>query len=275
MANHEVHVLDDYYLAITLLITIAYQLFFFAIAFSLKFDKLTDFAGGTNFVLLAIITYLLKLLLSPHPSLHYPFLFSYHTTRQPSHHHISPTKININSPSNLICVSIYSLSFSATHHARQIVNSIFILLWGFRLSAFLLFRILKTGKDDRFDQMRDKFLPFLGFWVFQMIWVWTVSLPVTILNSPNVLRYQQPEFGTGRDIAGVVLFVLGFVLESVGDVQKYRFRSEKSNKGKVCDAGFFSWSRHPNYFGEIIMQFCKLCSPSTILTLQQGSKFDS
>lgn len=49
-------VLDNYYLTITLLITIAYQLFFFAIAFSLKFDKLTDFAGGTNFVVLAIIT---------------------------------------------------------------------------------------------------------------------------------------------------------------------------------------------------------------------------
>lgn len=54
--EQQVHVLDDYYLAITLLITIAYQLFFFSIAFSLKFDKLTDFAGGTNFILLAIIT---------------------------------------------------------------------------------------------------------------------------------------------------------------------------------------------------------------------------
>ena len=94
-----------------------------------------------------------------------------------------------------------------------------------------------------------------------MIWVWTVSLPVTILNSPNVLKYdgqdQQPDFGTGRDIAGIILFVLGFILESVGDIQKYRFRSDTANKGKFCDVGFFKWSRHPNYFGEIIMQFCK------------------
>lgn len=51
-------VLDKYYLTITLLITIAYQLFFFAIAFSFKFDKLTDFAGGTNFLVLAVITLL-------------------------------------------------------------------------------------------------------------------------------------------------------------------------------------------------------------------------
>ncbi|KAL6715785.1 hypothetical protein ACLMJK_006746 [Lecanora helva] len=199
----EVHVLDNYYLAITLLITIGYQLFFFSIAYSLKFDKLTDFAGGTNFVVLAIIT----------------------------------------------------LSWSGHHNARQIVDSLFIMSWGARLSGFLLFRIIKTGKDDRFDDKRDKFFSFLGFWVFQMFWVWTVSLPVTLLNSPNVTKYHQHSFGTGRDIAGVILFSIGFILESVSDVQKYIFRSKPENKGKVCDVGFFVWSRHPNYFGEIIMQF--------------------
>ena len=214
-----IHVLDDYYLAITLLITIGYQLFFFSIAFSLKFDKLTgtstimtsdievlispDFAGGTNFVVLTIIT----------------------------------------------------LAISGHHNARQIVDSLFIMLWGARLSGFLLFRIIKTGKDDRFDDKRDKFFSFLGFWVFQMLWVWTVSLPVTILNSPNVTKFQQPAFGTGRDIAGVIMFVIGFLMESVSDIQKYRFRSRPENKGKVCDIGLFTWTRHPNYFGEIIMQF--------------------
>ena len=130
------------------------------------------------------------------------------------------------------------------------------MLWGARLSGFLLFRIIKTGKDDRFDDKRDKFFPFLGFWVFQMIWVWTVSLPVTVLNSPNVTKFPQPHFNTGRDIAGIILFAIGFILESVSDIQKYRFRSNPDNKGKVCDVGFFVWTRHPNYFGEILMQFC-------------------
>ncbi|OTB01218.1 hypothetical protein M426DRAFT_221790 [Hypoxylon sp. CI-4A] len=200
-----VHVLDDYYLAITLLVTIAYQLFFFSIAFSFKFDKLTDFAGGTNFVILAILT----LSLSRHPD------------------------------------------------ARQIVASLFTMAWGLRLSLFLLYRVLKTGKDDRFDDKRDRFLPFLGFWVFQMLWVWTVSLPVTVLNAPAVRTYQQPQrqFGTGRDVAGVVLFVLGFVMESVSDVQRMVFRQARNDRGAICDKGFFGWSRHPNYFGEIVMQF--------------------
>ncbi|KAF2795832.1 oxidoreductase-like protein [Melanomma pulvis-pyrius CBS 109.77] len=199
-----VHVLDNYYLAITLLITIAYQLFFFSIAFSFRFDKLTDFAGGTNFVVLAILT----------------------------------------------------LAFSGNRdNARNIVASVFIMLWGARLSAFLLFRILKTGKDDRFDDKRDKFWSFLGFWVFQMAWVWIVSLPVTILNSPNVTQFGQPAFGTGRDIAGVILYSIGLIMESVSDIQKYRFRTAHASDGSVCDVGFFAWTRHPNYFGEIIIQF--------------------
>ncbi|GAB7341503.1 hypothetical protein MBLNU457_7726t1 [Dothideomycetes sp. NU457] len=192
-----VHVLDNYYLAITLLITIGYQLFFFSIAFTFKFDKLTDFAGGTNF----------------------------------------------------------ALSFSGTHEARNIVTSLFLIIWALRLSGFLLFRILKTGSDTRFDGKRDHFFKFLGFWVAQMLWVWTVSLPVTILNSPNVLRYRQPSFGSGSDIAGVVFWTIGFFMEAISDVQKYRFKMFHKEPTAVCDKGFFGWSRHPNYMGEILVQF--------------------
>lgn len=102
-----------------------------------------------------------------------------------------------------------------------------------------------------------------------MVWVWAVSLPVTVFNSPAVTAYPQHAFGTGRDIAGVVLFAVGFVMESVSDVQKYRFR-QTHNGSDVCDKGFFFVSRHPNYFGEILIQFCMLPSPSI---LPQASHF--
>lgn len=134
------------------------------------------------------------------------------------------------------------------------------MIWGARLSAFLLFRILKTGKDDRFDDLRDHFFKFLSFWIIQMIWVWTVSLPVTVLNSPNLTRYDQPEFGTRGDIAGIILYAIGLVMESVSDVQKYLFRSSNKDRSAICDKGLFSWTRHPNYFGEIVIQFCT-CTP--------------
>ncbi|CAD6500067.1 BgTH12-04171 [Blumeria graminis f. sp. triticale] len=211
---NRIRVLDDYYLAITLLITVVYQLLFFSVAYSLKFDKLTDFAGGTNFALLAILT----------------------------------------------------LGFSGEQDARQIVASIFLVLWAIRLSGFLLFRILKTGKDDRFDDKRDKFFPFLGFWIFQMLWVWVVSLPVTVLNSPGVLRYDQPAFGTFQDVVGVIFYIVGLTMESVSDLQKYLFKARTTDKYAFYDQGLFAWSRHPNYFGDILTQFAifMICvSPAT------------
>ncbi|KKP04857.1 hypothetical protein THAR02_03035 [Trichoderma harzianum] len=197
-----IHVLDDYHLAITALITVGYQLFFFAIAYTCNFDKLTDFAGGSNFIILAITT----------------------------------------------------LSLNHHHQTRQLVTTLLLIAWAIRLTTFLLFRILKTGKDDRFDEMRQKFFPFLGFWVFQMLWVWTVSLPVTVLNSPAVTRYPQHRFGAGRDVAGMVMYSIGLGIETVSDAQKYRFRSSHDGKA-VCDGGLFAVSRHPNYFGEILVHF--------------------
>ena len=147
---------------------------------------------------------------------------------------------------------------SGTIDARQIVTSLFIMIWAARLSGFLLFRVIKTGKDDRFDDMRDKFFSFLGFWVFQMLWVWTVSLPVTLLNSPNVLRFPQPEFGKATDIVAIILFAIGFTMEALSDIQKYRFKQGPGKEpGAVCNVGLFKWSRHPNYFGEIMVQVCE------------------
>lgn len=88
-----------------------------------------------------------------------------------------------------------------------------------------------------------------------MFWVWTCSLPVTILNSPKVTQFPQPKFGTGCDIAGIILWAIGFTMEAVSDVQKYRFRTQHGSDGAICDVGFFAFTRHPNYFGEILIQF--------------------
>jgi len=113
------------------------------------------------------------------------------------------------------------------HPARNIIATLFVIVWGFRLSGFLLFRILKTGKDDRFDEMRHHFFRFLGFWILQIFWVWTVSLPATILNSPNVSYAPNgggtSNFNCATDIIGVILFAIGFFVEAIADVQKVSF----------------------------------------------------
>lgn len=203
----QVNVLDKYYLTLTLLVTLAYQAIGFTIAFTLKFDKITDFMGGSNFVILSILT----------------------------------LSLASTAPQGL--------------DARQIIASLFMIMWATRLAGWLLFRILKTEKDDRFDDKRDDFVKFGGFWVAQMVWVWTVSLPVTILNSPAVQRYGRGHGLGACEGVGIVMWAVGMGFEVVSDIQKFRFRSNRSNQGAVCDVGLFSISRHPNYFGEMCLQF--------------------
>jgi hypothetical protein len=216
----EVHVLDDYYLAVTLLITIGYQLFLFSIAFSFKFDKLT----GLSAVLSCS---------SPEKLTALRFRWRHKFCRLSYHHSCiqRPTQCKTN-----YCLSLYhDLGPPALRDSSSSVFS-------------------RRGKDDRFDDKRDDFFKFLAFWIFQMTWVWVVSLPVTILNSPNVQQYPQHAFGTGRDIAGIIIYTIGLTMETITDSQKYYFRTNNP-KSAICDKGFFSWSRHPNYFGEIIIQF--------------------
>lgn len=193
VAGH-VDVLDAYYLAITFLVTVGYQLSFFAVAWTFKFDKVTDFAGGTNFFWVALMTLLLG-------------------------------------------------GVNRANDARNLVASIFVMVWALRLSGFLLFRILKSGSDSRFDDKRNNFFKFLGFWVFQMFWVWTVSMPLTILNSPKIMSTGSRDFGTARDIVGVIMFVIGFLIEAVADQSKYMYK--KKNPKGFCNIGVWAWSRHP------------------------------
>ena len=83
-----------------------------------------------------------------------------------------------------------------------------------------------------------------AFWIGQIVWVWTVSLPLIILNSPAVsdpaLDGSNPTFGTSRDIAGIVLWALGWAIESTVDLQKvcnlfdfYFSRGQRLSRFKV------------------------------------------
>lgn len=116
-----------------------------------------------------------------------------------------------------------------------------------RLAGYLLLRILKTGKDQRFDGVRENPLKFLVFFLLQIVWVYVVSLTVLFINSPAT---PQVDIGPS-DIVGAVLFLFGLGYETIADHHKYVFRNNPNNKGKFIKSGLWALSRHPNYFGEI------------------------
>lgn len=85
----------------------------------------------------------------------------------------------------------------------------------------------------------------------QAIWVWTVSLPVTVVNGSD----RNPNI-TAADIVGWILWLIGLSIETVADQQKLNLKKNPASKGRWCDVGVWGWSRHPNYFGEVSILVC-------------------
>ena len=111
----------------------------------------------------------------------------------------------------------------------------------------MFLRVKRTGKDIRFDQIKTNFFRFMIAWILQGLWVFICLLPVIIMvsssESTNILFV----------LPGVLLWVIGWAVEVVSDTQKTRFNSNSKNKGNFISTGLWSISRHPNYFGELIL----------------------
>ena len=129
----------------------------------------------------------------------------------------------------------------------KLILLIMVSLWGLRLSIYLLTRILKIKKDKRFDEIRGNFAKFAGFWLLQAVTIWSVSLPVLVLMATKNLNNWSPATLTGQAI-----WAAGFIIEAISDQQKFSFLNKEKNKYKWVNIGLWKYSRHPNYFGEIL-----------------------
>ena len=123
-----------------------------------------------------------------------------------------------------------------------------ILIWGIRLSGYLFIRIMAIKKDHRFNGVREDFFKFLGFWTIQALTVWIVLFPATKAISQTKILNIHPVF-----VLGLLIWLFGFLVETIADYQKFTFKNKIANKDKPITTGLFRYSRHPNYFGEITL----------------------
>lgn len=135
--------------------------------------------------------------------------------------------------------------FRSEMNIAHTILFIAVFAWSARIGAFLLYRVRKVGKDSRFDEMRKHFFKFLRFWVLQ-------GLSVFIILISSIIAWGNSSFNISAiGIAGLTLFIAGLLTEATADIQKFRFNSKPSNKGKWIDEGLWRKSRHPNYLGEM------------------------
>jgi len=143
-----------------------------------------------------------------------------------------------------LCYSRYSTQLDA----RSILLAALVIIWALRLGTFLFTRIQKSGKDDRFDEIKPSFIRFLNAWTIQGLWV-TFTAATALIGISTLTRKDLDIFA----ILGFLLWVFGFAFEVIADSQKSRFNADPANKGKFIQTGLWSLSRHPNYFGEIVL----------------------
>jgi len=139
-----------------------------------------------------------------------------------------------------------AVGLSGSPHPRALFIAGAVSVWALRLGIFLFRRVRRAGKDARFDAIKSSGPRFFVAWTLQGLWVF-----LTLCAALAAITTEAPTPLGLRDAVGAAIWLLGFSIEVVADRQKTAFKAEHPER--FIDRGLWSWSRHPNYFGEIVL----------------------
>lgn len=147
-----------------------------------------------------------------------------------------------------LTVTALALLLTPNVDARSLLLGGIVIVWAVRLGSFLFLRIRAAGEDRRFREIKESFGRFLLTWSLQGLWV-AFSLAAALAAITSTLRLDLDLFA----VVGFLVWLTGFLIEVIADRQKSAFNAKPENKGRFISTGLWSWSRHPNYFGEIVL----------------------
>jgi steroid 5-alpha reductase family enzyme len=151
-----------------------------------------------------------------------------------------------------IIVALTILIINGEYAVHQLLVTVLVVLWGFRLSVRIFIRNRGKGEDFRYKKWRKDWgrywiiRSYFQVFIVQGLMMFLIAIPFIIINSDggNGLNWL--------DALGATVWFIGFVFETIGDYQLDSFINNPLNKGKVLDTGLWRYSRHPNYFGEVV-----------------------
>jgi steroid 5-alpha reductase family enzyme len=124
-------------------------------------------------------------------------------------------------------------------------------IWGLRLTLHILIRNFGKPEDFRYQKWREEapstwwIKSLFKVFLLQGLLMWLISVPLLVAQLPSRMQYL-----TFFDYAAVIIWLIGFFFEAVGDAQLTKFKANPANKGKVLESGVWRYTRHPNYFGD-------------------------
>lgn len=152
-----------------------------------------------------------------------------------------------------ILVALFNFFYQPGFTARQMLVMLLIVLWGIRLAHYIYCRNRNKPEDFRYAAWRRQWGK---YWVirsyFQVFMIQGLFMLVVV--SPVFVLHNDTGGKLGiLEILGAALWLVGFLFQSIGDLQMSNFKKDAANKGKVMTSGLWQYTRHPNYFGETSM----------------------
>ena len=151
-----------------------------------------------------------------------------------------------------VLLALTSYYYAPIFTVRSVLATSFVCIWGLRLSWYIFSRY--KGEDIRYQQWRESWgkyaiiKAFLQVFMLQGLFMLIIASPILIINMSTV----AVPFSL-LDYLAVVLWIIGYLFEVVGDYQLTQFLANPENRGKICKQGLWQYTRHPNYFGEVCM----------------------
>ncbi len=148
-------------------------------------------------------------------------------------------------------LAIILMQLNQSSSVRGLILTLLVTIWGLRLALHIYPRLLKKDEDFRYAQMRKAWgkwatiRSYLQVFMLQGLFLLMISAStMVVINSEGTLSWIN--------YLGIAVWIFGFYFEAVGDHQLTQFIKNPANKGKLMTTGLWKYTRHPNYFGEVV-----------------------
>lgn len=149
----------------------------------------------------------------------------------------------------LILLAVLYSAFGQGYEMRRLIVAVLVSLWGVRLGGMLLSRLLTEDEDKRYQKIRASFGPGAN-WKFFLFFQFQGLLDIILAIGFFLMCFSTHGRIAPVEWLGITVWAVGFIGEASSDAQLKAFKDDPNNKGKVCESGFWQYSRHPNYFFE-------------------------
>lgn len=175
--------------------------------------------------------------------------------------------LNLAWSTSFLVIYLLSLLINKSAGFKQSFIFLMILLWSLRLSLYLIIRNI-NHTDLNYKNLNEVFKSRLLINIFIKL-ILPLAVASILINSAAIIASTYNQFTRLEilDIVAAIIWTLGFLLESIADLELFRFKSNLLNKDKILRVGLWNYSRHPNYLGEIL-QWSAICI--AVITLPCG-----